>query len=647
MPPLTEGSSERKRHVYLKMASVDEARERLLAALGDLAPKPPELVSPTEALGRVTADPVFAQTSSPHYCAAAMDGFAVQADLAATASEAEPLTLSIPAQARAVNTGELMPEGFDAVIMVEDVHQPTPDTIEIMTAASPWQHVRLLGEDMVATELVVTPARRLAPADIGALIATQVSGVPVVPRPRVLFMPTGSEVVSPGAAAAPGQVIDCNSHMLSGLVTEWGGAPTTWPPTPDDPAALRSALLRAVRESDLVAIIAGSSAGTQDYVPGLIEQCGDLLVHGVRLAPGKPTALGIVQGVPVIGVPGYSVAAWMAFDLFARPVIFRLQGLPEPQRPRVSAVVRHKVPSKAGQREYLRVRVGRVGEDLVAVPLKRAAGAISSLVQAEGLAIIPEMDEGLDPGTPVPIELLVPPEDLERTMLVVGSHDVALDLIASDLIRRPGRFRLASAHVGSLGGLRALAQREAHLAGTHLLDPETGDYNVPYLRRILPRLRLKLIHLAWREVGLMVPPGNPQGIQSVADLARPDVVIINRQRGAGTRVLLDHLLAQAGLDPTSIRGYGREVTTHTMVAAAVSGAAADTGLGIRAAALAMGLDFIPLASERYDLAIPQEHFDHPGVLQLLETIATPAFREAVSALGGYDISGMGRLVYEQ
>jgi putative molybdopterin biosynthesis protein len=539
-----------------------------------------------------------------------------------------------------------------------------------MASASPWQHVRLLGEDMVATELVVTPGRRLTPADVGALIATQVAAVPVVPRPRVLFLPTGSEVVSPGQPVSPGQVIDYNSHMLSGLVREWGGEAETWPSTPDNPEALRAALLLAVgadlrvrpvlghgrtRRSaptaasryDLVAVIAGSSAGSQDYVPGLIESAGRLLAHGVRLAPGKPTALGLVNGVPVIGVPGYSVAAWMAFDQFAKPIVFRLQGLPEPRRPRVTAVIRHKAPSKAGQREYLRVRVARVGEDLVAVPLKRAASAISSLVQAEGLAVIPEMDEGLDPSSPVPVELLVPPEDLERTVMVVGSHDIALDLLASDLIRRPGSFRLASVHVGSMGGLRALAQREAHLAGTHLLDPETEEYNVPYVRRFLPRVPLKLIHLAYREVGLMLPPGNPKGIRAIEDLTWPEVVIINRQRGAGTRVLLDHLLAKAAIDPSALAGYDREVTTHTMVAAAVAGAAADVGLGIRAAAVAMGLDFVPLASERYDLALPQEHSDHPGVLQLLDVIASPSFREAVTALGGYDLSQAGKLMYEQ
>ncbi len=288
-----------------------------------------------------------------------------------------------------------------------------------------------------------------------------------------------------------------------------------------------------------------------------------------------------------------------------------------------------------------------MGSDLVAVPLKRAAGALSSLVQADGLLVVPDMAEGLNAGASAEVELLVPPADIERTVLVVGSHDIALDLLASDLARRPDGFRVASVHVGSMGGLRALAQGEAHLAGTHLLDPESEQYNVPYIRRILGGLPLKLINLAYREVGLIVPPGNPKGLRSIEDLARPDLVMINRQRGAGTRVLLDFLLVRAGIEPGSVAGYEREVTTHTMVAAAVSGGAADVGLGIRAAARAMQLDFVPVATERYDLTVPREHLDHPGVRQLLEIIASPAFREAVLALGGYDLTDTGKEMYEQ
>ncbi len=636
-----------RRRVYLRMTTVEEARELLAEALKSITMPSPEMVTPMDALGRVTAAPVHAVGSSPHYCAAAMDGYAVKSALTVEASESRPITLTVPTDATPINTGELIPSGYDAVIMIEDVYQSEDGVIEIMAAVAPWQHVRLLGEDMVATELIVTGGKRLTPADVGAMIAAQVGEVAVAPRPNAIFVPTGSEVKPPGEPVEPGDVIDYNSYMLSGLITEWGGTAVTAPPTPDDPNALREALLLGTEEHDLVALIAGSSAGTHDFVPGLIEELGDLLFHGVRLAPGKPTAFGIVNGTPVLGVPGYSVAAWTSFDLFAKPIISHLQATTEPKRPTVLARVRRKITSKPGTREYVRVHVGRVGEELVAVPLKRGSGTVSSLVQAEGLAIVPTMDEGLDTDTEVTVELLASHDEIERTVLAVGSHDIALDLLASLLASLPDGARLASAHVGSMGGLRALAQAEAHFAGTHLLDPSSEEYNVPYIRRILPDLPLQLINLSYREVGLIVLPGNPVGIQAIDDLAREDVVMINRQRGAGTRVLLDHLIGKSGVDAASIAGYEREVTTHTMVAAAVSGGAADTGLGIRAAARAMDLDFVPLASERYDLVLPREHAARPGVLQILEAIRSDAFRDAVIALGGYDLRDVGEVIYEQ
>ncbi len=635
-----------RRRVYLAMASVDEARGRVEQALAALPRLAEERVPVREALGRVTAGPVLAPASSPHYSASAMDGYALRSDLTAAATEASPVRLRVPDEARPVNTGEPLPEGLDAVAMIEDVLELGGKEIELLAAVAPWQNVRLLGEDMVASELAVPAGRRIGAVELGALVAAQVREVSVVRRPRVAILPTGTEVVVGDAAPAVGQVVDYDSPMLAALVEEWGGVAEVRPPTPDDPTALRAALLEAARSADLVAAIAGSSAGTADHVPNLIEGLGELVVHGLRLSPGKPAALGLVEGTPVIGVPGYSVAAWTAFDLLAKPIVHHLLGEVTPGRPRVEAVVRRKVPSRSGSLELLRVALGRVGGVLVAVPLKRGSGAVSSLVQADGLAEVPEMAEGLDPGSTVRVELLRPMAEVERTVLVVGSHDIALDLLASHLQRRPARVRLASAHVGSMGGLRAIAAGEAHLAGVHLLDPTDGSYNVSYVRRVLGDRPVALVNLVHREVGLMVRRGNPKGIASVRDLARDDVVMINRQRGAGTRVLLDHLLGQEGLDGTALKGYGREVTTHTMVAAAVAGGAADAGLGIRAAAEALGVGFVPVTTERYDLAIPAEHRDHPGVREVLAVVGDEAYRAAVLALGGYDLRDAGRVLLE-
>jgi putative molybdopterin biosynthesis protein len=584
-----------------------------------------------------------------------MDGYAVASAATAGASETAPRSLRVPAEARPVNTGEPIPNGYDAVVMIEDVHLASADTIEIMAAASPWQHVRLLGEDVVATEVVATGGRRLDPVDVATLISAQVWSVEVVARPRVALIPTGSEVIRPGDGAAqrprPGQVIDSDSTMLAGLLESWGAEPVVHDPVPDDPELLRAAMVEAARTHQLVAMIAGSSAGTADHVPGLIERQGELLVHGLRVSPGKPASFGVVEGVIVIGVPGYAVAAWAAFDLFAKPAVHRLLGVQPPERPRVTARFQRKVASRSGVRELLRVRLGRIGDELVAVPLKRGASAIGALSQADGLAIVPEMVEGLSPGDPVEVELLASTAELDRTVLVVGSHDVALDLLAHELAVS-GRSRLASAQVGSLGGLRAIAQGEAHVAGTHLLDPADGSYNISYVQRLLPGVSLRLVHLFDRDIGFMVAPGNPKGIHVAADLARGDVVMINRQRGAGTRVLLDHLLATGAVDAGAIAGYSREVTTHTMAAAAVSGGVADVAIGIRAAATALRLDFVPIARERYDLVVPAVHLGHLGVARLLEIASghgAPGrrFHAAVAALGGYDLARAGEVVFEQ
>jgi putative molybdopterin biosynthesis protein len=578
-----------------------------------------------------------------------MDGFSLASSSTIGATETSPLQLEVPSQARPINTGEPLPDGHDAVVMIEQVHQPTPQLIELQAAAAPWQHVRLMGEDVVATELLLPAQECITPLGVAALVAAQVRELEVLARPRVALVPTGGEVVPAGTEPEPGQVIDYDTPLLQGMVEAWGGQAIAYRPTPDDPAQLRKVLAQATRDADVVAFIAGSSAGTADHVPNLIESMGELLFHGLRLSPGKPAALGCVNQVPVIGVPGYSVAAWMAFDLLAKPIIYRLQGRRPPRRPEVRATIKRKLPSRPGVREYRRVRLGRVGGEVVAVPLKGGASALSSLVQADGLAIIPELHEGVSPGESLPVQLLVSPDDIERTILAVGSHDIALDLLGLELAQLRPALRLASIHVGSMGGLRALLQGEAHLAGIHLLDPGDGNYNESYIRRVMPDLPLRLVHLAWREVGLMVAPGNPKGIRAIEDLGQPGVVLINRQRGAGTRVLLDHLLDRAGLKSSQLAGYQREVTTHTMVAAAISGGAADVGLGLGAAARALGLDFIPITTERYDLAIPSEQFEQPAITALVKLLRrhNSPLRERAKQWGGYDFTDSGNVVYEQ
>ncbi len=639
-----------KRNVYLQMRTLAEARAILEEAFSWEALGGRETVATAEALGRVTAGPVFAAYSSPSYHGAAMDGYAVRAEDTFGASEERPLALRLGEQAHPVNTGQPLPAGTDAVIMIEHVQTPDPDHVEIGAAAFPWQHVRRVGEDIVAGELVLPHHHRLGATDLAALITAGVFRIPVRAVPRVAILCTGSELVSWQEAErqppAPGAIIESNSVLLAGLVREAGGEPVVLPRVPDELERVRQGIEDGLRQDvAMVLVNAGASAGSRDFTKSAVDALGEVLVHGVRAMPGKPTLLGRVQGRPVVGTPGYPVSAWVCVDQLVKPALAWLQGLPPPTRETVPATPGRRLPSKLGHDEFLRVHLGRVDERVVALPLKRGAGTITSLTRADGLLRIPPDSDGREAGDAVEAELLRPRAAMEKTLVVVGSHDITLDLIADRLPRRAPGLRLSASNVGSLGGLLALRDGRSHLGGTHLLDPETGEHNVADVKRFLPDRPVRLVTLAHREQGLLVRPGNPKSIRSLADLTREDVTFINRQAGSGTRVLLDYELERAGLSPRDIRGYEQEEFTHPAVAVQVAAGGADAGLGILAAARALGLDFVPVATERYDLCIPEDHLDDPRVTALLDLLQDPEFRQSVAALGGYHVEEMGRVAW--
>lgn len=639
----------KERRVYLDDIALDEAYRRLWAALdraGAAGPLPGESIPVADALGRVTAGPVWAAISSPHYHASAMDGVAVRAADTIGASETSPIVLALGQQAIWVDTGDPVPAGMDAVVMLEHLQRVGEGAIEIMQPVAPWQHVRPLGEDVVATELVLPEGHLLRPVDLGAIAGSGNTHVAVRRQPRVAILPTGTELVAPGAALKPGNIVEFNSLVLAGQVREWGGVPTRLPPVADDYPLIKGCVERALEDHEVVVVNAGSSAGREDYTAAIVEALGDLLAHGVAIRPGHPVVLGVSRGKPVLGIPGYPVSTALTSELFLQPVLCRLLGLPVPERPRLTATMTRKVLSPMGEDEYLRVKVGQVGDRVVATPLQRGAGVIMSLVRADGLVRIPRLSEGVHAGAEVDVWLLRRPEEVRRTIVAIGSHDLTLDLLASVISQRHPGVSLSSSNVGSLGGLIALQRGEAHLAGSHLLDEETGEYNLPFVRRLLPGRKVLLVNLVYREQGLIVPPGNPKGIRGLDDLLREDLQFVNRQKGAGTRVLLDYKLKQMGADADSVRGYEREEYTHTGVAAAVMSGSADVGLGIFAAARALKLDFVPLLKERYDLVVPAEHYESELLAALLEVIASADFRRQVEALGGYDGSDMGRVLHQ-
>jgi len=632
-----------QRNIYLESLPWEEALQRYLDRLRDL-PKIQrvETVPTRQALGRILARPIFAPSSWPHYHAAAMDGIAVRAEDTFQASDTNPVNLKLGSEAVYVDTGDPLPEDYDAVIMLEDIQDLGNGQVQITAAAAPWQHVRLVGEDVVQSEMILPAGHRLRPFDLGALLAAGVLEVPVRPRPRVAIIPSGNEIVSPGEDLGPGEIPEFNSSIIAGFVREWGGEPLVLPIARDKKEDVRRSLEEGLAQADIVIVNAGSSAGSEDYTAAVIRELGEVLVHGVAIKPGKPLILGVVRDKPVFGLPGYPVSVYVTCQLFLRPVLALWQGIAPPEPPRLKAYLSRRVTSPLGEEEFVRVKLGQVGEKVVATPLPRGAGVIMSLVRADGIFRVPRLSEGVAEGQEITVELFRSPDEISRTLVAIGSHDVSLDLLANFLAERFPGYSLSSAHVGSLGGIMALRRGEAHLAGVHLLDEETGEYNLPYVRRFLPGRKLVLVTLMHRDQGLIVKKGNPKRITGFADLARPDVLFVNRQRGAGTRILLDYELKRAGIDPEQVRGYQHEEFTHMAVAVAVASGVADVGLGILAAARALDLDFVPVTQERYDLLIPAEYYDTILVKQLLSVIRDPAFQEAVLALGGYDLRETGR-----
>ncbi|MFZ0612854.1 MAG: molybdopterin biosynthesis protein [Desulfobacterales bacterium] len=642
-----------QRNIYLKMKTLPEARDILFQRFDSSGVMTGETVPVTEAVGRVLAEAVTARLSSPNFHAAAMDGIAVKAEKTFGASETRPKELIIGQDAFYLNTGHVMPEGTDAVIMVEKLDRLDEHRVRIEAPAFPWQLVRKMGEDIVATQLLFSQNHQITPYCLGALISAGIFEVAVRRKPNVLIIPTGSEILDwrKGDAdrLAPGQVLESNSYVLGKLTESCGGTYTKHDCVRDDLEAIKTATQKGLQGGfDMVLIIGGSSAGSEDYARHAISALGSVHVHGVTMMPGKPLLIGEVYGKPVFGIPGYPVSAIIAFEQFVGPLIRRRLGLPDIAPATAVVEPTRKIASKLGVEEFVRVKLGQVGGRIVATPLPRGAGCITSITEADGIIRIPNHIEGINAQQAVAAELLRPLSAIRNTIVIVGSHDNTLDVLADELRGGGSGLSLSSSHVGSMGGLMAIKKGLCHLAGAHLLDTRDGSYNTSYIERYLPELyaaqRIRLVNLVFREQGLIVLPGNPKKINGIDDLARGDVTMINRQAGSGTRILLDYRLQESGLDPGHIQGYGTEEFTHMSVAVAVLNGTADAGLGICAAARALKLDFVPIVTERYDLVVPDVFFETRNFQVLLEIIRSSAFKKRVEALGGYGTARTGDIL---
>jgi putative molybdopterin biosynthesis protein len=597
-----------------------------------------------ESLNHVTAQPVFAKISSPYYNASAMDGIAVNALEMKGIDERHPKTLIKGQDFNFVDTGDVIKDPFNAVVMIEDVRVDSEDQVSINQPVAIWQHVRPIGEDIVAGELIVPAYSKIRAIDLGALLAGGITQIEVLKKPRVGIIPTGTELVDSGAQMSEGKIIDSNTHMFAGLVNEYGGLAHRYDPVADQYDLIKKRIMAAVAENDMVLISAGSSAGTEDYTRKLMEELGQVLVHGVAIKPGKPAVLGFIQGKPVIGIPGYPVSAYFVFENFVKPCLMAFTRQLMTEGEKIKAILSKRVMSTLKYLEFVRMKCGRVNDKIVAIPLDRGAGVTMSLVNADGVLKIPKNVEGYEAGEEVELVLMRSVEAISRTLVSIGSHDVLMDLIADIIHKQKGMVSLSSAHVGSLGGIMALKKGECHLAPIHLLDEESGIYNLPYLKRYLADQELVLIKGVKRTQGLMVPKGNPKNIKNIRDLAGSDISFVNRQRGSGTRVLFDYLLKKEGIEADNILGYSREMNTHMMVASAVKSGSSDVGIGVLSAANMMGLDFIPIGDEEYDFAMLKENLEDERVKRFIDVLKSQAFADDLNQLGGYLLESPGQII---
>lgn len=629
---------------YLTNVPLRQAREEYLALLQShgFGPKT-EVIPVFESCGRVTARAVYAHICAPHYAASAMDGVAVCARDTFGATETTPVTLQ-KEQYIVLDTGDPVPEDRDAVIMVEDIVKNEDGSITIHAAAAPWQHIRQIGEDVCAGEMILPSHMTVSPSAIGAMIAGGVLEIEVIAKPVVGIIPTGDEIIPPCTDPKPGDILEFNGSIFSAMVKSWGADAVVYPIVPDKFDQIKAMVSRAAAECDMVILNAGSSAGREDYSARVIRELGQVLYHGIAMKPGKPAILGCQGAKPILGVPGYPVSGIIVVEQLLKPLIDHWLKVPAVPSQYAQAILTRPVVSGLKYQEFVRVRMGYVGDRLMASPLSRGSGVVSSFMKADGILEVPQGLEGFEAGAEVTVRLLSPLEKLRNTLVVIGSHDPLLDEVADMLHLEDSSLFMSSSHVGSMGGIMAIRRGEAHAAGCHLLNTQDGSYNRSFMKKYFPRGDVKLVRCVGRQQGLMVARGNPLNIQKFSDIAAEGVRYVNRQKGSGTRILTDYLCKQENLDTSAIYGYDREELTHTSVAAQIVSGSADAGMGIYSAAKLYGLDFIPICIEEYDLIIPDHAWEAPMVRQLIATLKSDGFRDKILSLGGYTVENPGEII---
>ena len=634
------------RDYFLSDIPLDKAQQIFMArdvTLGGDSGNFIERIKIHDSVNRVLSENVFAEFSSPSVNTAAMDGISIHSSHSVGANETNPMILDLHKTFHWVDTGDPIPEGCDAVIMIEEVSIVTRDKVSIMSPIAPYEHVRRLAEDIAAPELLLPIGSTIRPLDLACFAASGIADVAVSLKPKIALIPTGNELIKIGQKPGPGEVVEFNSLVLSGLLKEYGAQPHVVDAVGDNLIKLSSAITDLTVENDVVIVIAGSSAGSEDFTAEAIRRSGEILVHGVAIRPGHPVILGIVNETPIIGIPGFPSSAAMTADLFIRPLVSHMLGKRTFGEETLNAIIARKITSPLGEEEFVRVNLARIGDHYVANPTARGASLTLAMSKCDGIARIPSSTDGVPEGHVLSVDLLRSRSEIQNTIIISGSDDIALRLLDTE-ISKNSNIRIICSSVGSVGGLLALGKGYAHMAGSHLLDPETGEYNSGAVSRFLPQLPVHIIDFVGRTQGLIVPKGNPRNLEGVEDLLKSGVRFINRQKGSGTRLFTDYLISEFNLDSTAILGYQVEEYTHWAIAAAVESGDADVGVGIKAAAMSSSLDFIPLGEEKYQLVVPSIYVkDSEWFSIIMDVLKGSTLSDQIKCLGGYDVSNMGKV----
>jgi molybdopterin molybdotransferase/putative molybdopterin biosynthesis protein len=641
--PSAKGRHSAEQDQFLTILSREDALARFEAALFPRL-TPVQARPLAEALGFPLAQDIVADIDVPPFDRSNVDGFAVRSADLATASEAAPVRLVLNGEviacgtaptrpvlsgsATSIATGGPLPRGADAIVMVEHTHPAGSGAIEIRRTASPGQFVSYAGSDIARGETVLRAGTLIGSREIGMCAACGIGKVSIVPAPRVAVISTGDELVQPGDRLRPAAIYDANGAIVSAAVTENGGEVKFLGAIADDEAELEAAMRRALDASDMLVLSGGTSKGAGDVSHRIVTRLGKpgIIAHGVALKPGKPLCLAVCDGKPVVILPGFPTSAMFTFHDMIVPVLRRMAGLPPRADAKVTAKIPVRIASELGRTEFVMVSLVEGAQGLIAYPSGKGSGAITAFAQADGFVKIDALADQLPAGSETEVTLFTPHVRVPD-LVIVGSHCTGLDLVTAPLAR--AGLVVRSIAVGSLGGLAAAKRGECDLAPIHLFDENSETYNTPYLSE-----GLELVP-GWRRMqGIVFRKGDKRFEHLSAEaavraaLADPACIMVNRNQGAGTRILIDRLLGGARPD-----GYWNQPRSHNAVAAAVAQARADWGMTIAPVAQAAGLGFIPFAEEHYDFALVTARKRRPAVQAFLDALSSEESRAALEEAG--------------